>query len=69
MATLERNFAPEDAQSQWVGEAAIRGKSQVIHRLEYLINYQTMRLALLTICLSGLQFTCIHPYYVDVADL
>ena len=30
MATLERNVAPEDTtQSQWVGEAAIRGKNQV----------------------------------------
>ena len=29
MATLERNVAPEETQSQWVGEAAIRGKTQV----------------------------------------
>ena len=68
MATLEGNVAPEDAQSQWVGEATIRGKSQVVHHLEYLLNYETTRLALLTICLSGLQFTCIHSYFMDVAD-
>jgi len=29
MESLERNVAPEDTQSQWVGEAAIKGKSQV----------------------------------------
>lgn len=29
MATLEHNVAPEDTQSQWVGEATIKGKSQV----------------------------------------
>ena len=29
MATLEHNVAPEDSQSQWVGEATIKGKSQV----------------------------------------
>jgi len=29
MESLERNVAPQDTQSQWVGEAAIKGKSQV----------------------------------------
>ena len=29
MESLERNVAPEDTQSQWVGEATIKGKSQV----------------------------------------
>ena len=34
MATLERNVASEDiTQSQWVGEAAIRGKNQVLSPL------------------------------------
>ena len=33
MAALERNVAPEDTQSQWVGEAAIKGKSQVTPNL------------------------------------
>ena len=61
MATLEHNVAPEDTQSQWVGEAAIKGKSQARTRSSVYSNSQTVRLALLTICLSGLQFTCTVP--------
>jgi hypothetical protein len=29
MTSLEGSVAPEDTQSQWVGEATIKGKSQV----------------------------------------
>jgi hypothetical protein len=38
MATLEHNVAPEDTQSQWVGEATIKGKSQVIAELEFSVD-------------------------------
>lgn len=33
MASLELNVAPEGTQSQWVGEASIKGKSQVVPRM------------------------------------
>ena len=60
MASLELNVAPEATQSQWVGEATIKGKSQVVPRMRRTLTVQAARLALLTVCLSGLQFTCMH---------
>jgi hypothetical protein len=57
MATSQENVPPEDSQSQWVGEATIKGKSQVT------ITSFTMKLTTID-CSTG--FTDYLPVWTPI---